>query len=866
MSSKEKKVVDLLISDSENSDSESEVADIISSDNSDSDSDSDSEPDSGTKTPKNAGNSKDPKSTSAASMTPDALSAAFPSLDSDEEETTSKFLAPEVKRKGNNFPAMGLSKLLLTNIQRTGFKVPTPIQRKSMPMILDGKDVVGMARTGSGKTAAFVIPMIERLRSNVGKPGIKALILSPNRELAMQTYQTVKDLSRKTDLKSCFIVGGDSMEDQFSMIVSSPDIVVATPGRFMHIKVEMGLSLASCEYVVFDEADRLFEMGFQDQLTEILGALPEKRQTLLFSATLPPTLVQFAKAGLNNPQLVRLDAEQKISDQLEMGYFGVKDGDRDAALLYILQSIIKMPLMTEEQRKYLTHRENYDPTTKIKQKRDAEVGHKDLPTEEATIVFVPTKHHVEYVATLLKQEGYAVSYIYGALDQAARREQLYLFRAGKTSVLVVTDVAARGVDIPLLKNVINYNIPTSARVFVHRVGRTARAGHSGWAYTLARQQDLPYLVDLEVFLGRKIRCGDCKDYSQSLVLGSLPQSGIESCAEKVQNFLSRDSDDLRNLQQVAIRGEKMYSRSREAASRSSLVKAKQNLIETGDWEKLHPLVHHLAPEVAEEEAKDAMLARLNSKRVKETVFEFKKTLDGDAAQMMARRRKQIAPIQERLRKKQMAQQAEREMAAASARAEKLEAVDLEDRPHNFRDNEFYMSHFEPIESTQERGYNFRDEADRSAFEISNEGIDYHTKQITRWDKKRGKFVKDQMDGNKFIRGENGAKIPASLKSGRFDAWKKAHKITDINNADTSSIPTRRYKHNKVSAPKAADKYRDDYKKRQKRVKEAVDQGVQVKGMAAATSELKSAADIHKQRNAKQKRWDKSNQPGKKRKN
>lgn len=771
----------------------------------------------------------------------------FPTLDSD-NETTNKLFEPAVKRKGNTFSAMGLSKLVLTNIQRVGFNTPTPIQRKAMPSILDGHDVVAMARTGSGKTAAFVIPIIEKLHLGAGSQssglGMKALILSPSRELAMQTYKSVKELSRKTGLKSCFIVGGDSMEDQFGMILSQPDIVVATPGRFMHLKVEMGFSLARCSTVVFDEADRLFEMGFQEQLTEIQAALPAVKQSLLFSATLPPTLVQFARAGLNNPLLIRLDAEQKVSEQLQMAFFSVKDSERDAALLYVLQGVVKLPLMTDEQREYLRKRENYDPTKKTKIKRETEVGPKDLPTPQSTIVFVPTKHHVEYVTSMLKQEGYAVSYIYGALDQSARREQLYLFRAGKTSVMVVTDVAARGVDIPLLANVINYNIPTSARVFVHRVGRTARAGHSGWAYTLIRENDLPYLVDLEVFLGRKLAVEDGSDYCSNLVLGSLPRAGIENCAERIQNYLARDADDLKMQQQVAARGEKMYLRSREAASRSSLVRSKQTLIDNGAWEHLHPLVASIAPDLALEEAKQDMLARLSQKRARETVFEFKKTMDGDAAQMMARRRQQIAPIQERLRKKQLALKAEGEASAAHAKA-------------THRDAGNYISHFEPIQAVQERGYNFRDEADRSAFEVSTEGIDFHSKQITRWDKKRGKYVKDQANSSKYIRGENGSRIPATLKSGRFEAWQKAHKVSSVDGVYAAPT-TRRFKHNKVTAPKAADKYRDDYKARRAKQGSA---GVEKE--AKAHDELRSSAEIRKHRNAKQKRWEKSNQPGRK---
>lgn len=179
-----------------------------------------------------------------------------------------------------------------------GYKVPTPIQRKCIPLILDGKDAVAMARTGSGKTAAFLIPMLETLKMHSAKVGIRALILSPTRELALQTLKFSKQLGKHTDLRYAVVLGGDSMEQQFSDIHSNPDVVVATPGRLLHIVVEMELVLSTVKYLVFDEADRLFEMGFSEQLNEIISRLPDDRQTLLFSATLPKLLVEFARAGL----------------------------------------------------------------------------------------------------------------------------------------------------------------------------------------------------------------------------------------------------------------------------------------------------------------------------------------------------------------------------------------------------------------------------------------------------------------------------------------------------------------------------------------------------------------------------------------
>ncbi|KAG8146202.1 putative ATP-dependent RNA helicase DDX54-like protein [Naja naja] len=265
---------------------------------------------------------------------------------SDTELDTQEMVRAQNKKKKKSG---GLSYPVFKGIMKKGYKIPTPIQRKTIPLILDGKDVVAMARTGSGKTACFLIPMLEKLKARCAKTGARALVL---------------------------------MEDQFAALHENPDIIIATPGRLMHVAVEMKLKLHSVEYVVFDEADRLFEMGFAEQLKEIVSRLPDGRQTLLFSATLPKLLVEFAQAGLTEPVLIRLDVESKLSEQLK---------------------------------------------------------------------------------------GVNCTNIYSSLDQTARKINIGKFAHGKCSVLIVTDLAARGIDIPLLDNVINYSFPAKAKLFLHRV-------------------------------------------------------------------------------------------------------------------------------------------------------------------------------------------------------------------------------------------------------------------------------------------------------------------------------------------------------------------------------------------------------------
>lgn len=205
-----------------------------------------------------------------------------------------------------------------------GYKVPTPIQRKTIPTILEGQDMVAMARTGSGKTAAFLIPMVERLQSHSTSVGFRGVVLSPTRELAMQTAKFCRQLCKFGDLRCCLLVGGQGMEAQFEHLANNPDMVIATPGRLMHHILDAELSLSWVEILVFDEADRLFELGFAEQLQKILDATPTSRQCLLFSATLPAQLVSFSRAGIKDPAFVRLDVETSLSESLDLWYLFIR--------------------------------------------------------------------------------------------------------------------------------------------------------------------------------------------------------------------------------------------------------------------------------------------------------------------------------------------------------------------------------------------------------------------------------------------------------------------------------------------------------------------------------------------------------------
>lgn len=404
----------------------------------------------------------------------------------------------------------------------------------------------------------------------------------------------------------------------------------------------MNLDLKSVQYVVFDEADRLFEMGFESALTEILHRLPPTRQTLLFSATLPKSLVEFAKAGLQNPKLVRLDAESKISTDLRMAFFSVKQTEKDASLLILLRDVIGVPLGVPKQKE------------KIHPAKPKYSDHVTAPHQ--TLVFAATKHHVEYLTNLLTTTGYAVSHIYGTLDQGARSEQMDQFRRGYTTILVVTDVAARGIDIPVLENVVNYDFPQGARVFVHRVGRTARAGRQGWAWSFITNTELPYLLDLQLFLGRPIKSEVTQDgdqtYTDSLVLGPFDRDRTDEEVEYVKK-LDDENHNLPTLRALMMKGHSMYERSKGKASQASYTRAKA-MIKEGKWGLVgatslrHPVLFRskdgtdMAKKILEEKKRKELLMAVSSFRPGETVLEIGARGNAETTALMKQRRQALS--------------------------------------------------------------------------------------------------------------------------------------------------------------------------------------------------------------------------------
>jgi ATP-dependent RNA helicase DDX54/DBP10 len=709
---------------------------------------------------------------------------------------------------------------------------------------------------------------------------------------------------------------------EFSSMTSNPDIIIATPGRFLHLKVEMNLDLSSVRYIVFDEADRLFEMGFGAQLAEILHALPTSRQTLLFSATLPKTLVEFARAGLQEPRLIRLD-DSKVSPDLENAFFTIKSAERDGALLLILDKIIKMPMGETEATKTA---QNTNTSNSKKRKRPTETSNpKDTPTPTSTIVFAATKHRVEYLASLLKTAGYAVSYVYGNLDQTARKQQVQEFRSGLTNILVVTDVAARGLDLPLLANVINYDFPSQPKIFVHRVGRTARAGKKGWSFNLIRDSDVPYLIDLQLFLGKRLvfeaQPGEEPNYAQDVVVGSLVQDELAPMVELVTN-LHGVEEDLVNLQAVARKGEAQYVRTRNSASNESVKRAKQ-LLSSRSLSGTHLLFGHEIHDTLRE--KEKMLERISSFRPTESVFEVgQRGGGGEAAEIMRKRRDQInkqkqkkleqsVPFSSEPDHKALPNGKDDDLSMDSADAEEPEepdsASDSDDleitvsQPashdpdkDDWQNSEFFMSYTpKGLNVAEEKGYgvhsgsyntqrqnsNFVESARAAQMDLANDEVkgfaEASKARGMRWDKKSKKYVarandEDGSKGSKMVTGESGLKIAASYRSGRFNEWRKSNKIRlprvgeiETANRMTSHKSGRHYKHKAEKAPKEADRYRDDYHVQKKKVADAKEKRIGKFRDGGAKNELKGVDDVRKQRQMAEKKREKNARPSKKRK-
>ncbi|KAA8584573.1 hypothetical protein FQN60_008358 [Etheostoma spectabile] len=677
------------------------------------------------------------------------------------------------KKKSGGFQSMGKTQCMST-----------------VPVILDGKDIVAMARTGSGKTAAFLVPMFEKLKAPQAQTGARALILTPTRELALQTMKFTKELGKYTGLKTALILGGDRMDDQFAALHENPDIIIGTPGRLMHVVSEMNLKLQNVEYVVFDEADRLFEMGFAEQLQEIIRRLPDTRQTLLFSATLPKLLVEFARAGLTEPVLIRLDVDSKLSDQIKLSFFHVRMDEKQALLLYLLRNVVK--------------------------------------PQEQTVVFVATKHHVEYIKELLTSEGVECAYIYSALDQTARKINIGKFVHRKAMVLIVTDVAARGIDIPMLDNVINYNFPSKPKLFLHRVGRVGRAGRSGIAYSMICPDEMPFVYDLHLFLGRPVQFATHEHTQDSEgVFGRVPQSILDDESSHLTT-IHENSLDLQNMHHVSENAYKQYLKSRPNPSPESFRRVKNTDLSSMS---VHPLLVSGLEKTELERLQ--IVDAIKGYKSKSTIFEINSNSKTQAGEVMRTKRSKDTRLVDKYSKRRDSLAAESQLhqpvkPSTSAdddftRTTGEEEDDIkakktfhatvgvfsvvvggkrrslqedgEEGQKNKRsrqsgkDEDFYIP-YRPKDFNSERGLSlggegtvFDQQASSAVLDLMGDDgakLNQH-KSIMKWDRKRKRFVREagKEDQKKKIRTDGGQVINNKKNRKNFyEEWKKKYKVDD----------------------------------------------------------------------------------------
>jgi ATP-dependent RNA helicase RhlE len=360
------------------------------------------------------------------------------------------------------FKELQLDPRLLTEVARMGYTETTPIQSRSIPLIMQGRDILGQAQTGTGKTAAFALPILNRLlRSPGGK--IRALIIAPTRELAEQIHVSFGELGRGTGIRSMTVYGGVAMGPQISRLRAGPDIVVACPGRLLDHMDNGRIDLSGIEYLVLDEADRMLDMGFLRDIRSILKGLPKRRQTLLFSATLTPDIRRLASDFMHAPASVDIGQSAPV-ETVSHAIYPVEQNKKTTLLIKLLK------------------------------RTDA----------GSVIVFTRTKHRAKKVGRQLMESGFRTVSLQGNLSQSRRQEALDGFRNGKYQILVATDIAARGIDVSTISHVINYDMPDTVDAYTHRIGRTGRVDRRGDAFTLSTDEDETMVRTIELLIGSRI--------------------------------------------------------------------------------------------------------------------------------------------------------------------------------------------------------------------------------------------------------------------------------------------------------------------------------------------------------------------------
>ena len=376
-----------------------------------------------------------------------------------------------------SFAELGLNEQILAGVDSLGFTAPTPVQAQAIPEVLKGRDIVASAQTGTGKTAAFALPTLQLIEGAKGK-GPHALVVTPTRELAAQIEKVVSVVCEKTGQRAVIVMGGAKFDRQIKDLERGCDLLVATPGRLIDLMEHKHVSLAQVKVLVLDEADRMLDMGFWPSVRRIMHALPERHQTLLFSATIPPSIKSTIDALLTDPVTVEISRVGETADTVEEHLCPVTQGQKTELLRALLDT-------------------------------GGAAGEKP----ERVLVFCRTKHRVDDVSKTLKVAGIRVDVMHADRPQAARARALERFREGKVQVLVATDVMSRGIDVSGIDAVVNFDVPMDPEDYVHRIGRTGRAGATGHAYTFVAPDEISPLREIEYFTKKLVPVWDLPGFS-----------------------------------------------------------------------------------------------------------------------------------------------------------------------------------------------------------------------------------------------------------------------------------------------------------------------------------------------------------------
>ncbi len=384
----------------------------------------------------------------------------------------------------SDFQSLGLSNTLLRAVEAEGYTTPTPVQEQSIPPLLEGRDVLGVAQTGTGKTAAFALPVLQIMnrKKPQGKRFIRALILSPTRELAAQIDERFAAYSEHMDLRHRVIFGGVNQNPQVRALQKGLDILVATPGRLLDLIGQGHIDITRVEFFVLDEADRMLDMGFIRDIEKVIKLLPKQRQNLLFSATMPKSIAKLAGTFLNNAVMVDVSPKEMTVDRIEQKIMFLRKADKRRLLVQLI--------------------------------KDERV--------QCGIVFTRTKHGANRLVKQLDQSNIAAAAIHGNKSQGARTKALAGFKNGSIPILVATDIASRGIDVDGITHVFNYDLPNEPESYVHRIGRTARAGRSGIAYAFCDDTESGYLVGIQQLIGKEIPVNSSHPFH---FIGAIPKPG-----------------------------------------------------------------------------------------------------------------------------------------------------------------------------------------------------------------------------------------------------------------------------------------------------------------------------------------------------